>query len=85
MSKINNGGPAFPLTDWDTAAWPAGTPADFGTGITKRDFFAAHALVGIGNWTPGTSTALHDVDAIRRARAEWAYAQADAMLVSRGC
>lgn len=64
-----------------------------GQGMSLRDYFAIEALKGIGDWTPwpqGVSSLqqgdpridLRTVEA-QRARAAWAYSQADAMLAER--
>ncbi len=54
---------------------------------TLRDAFASHALTGIGTWMPsygpvGREWDLSSKEALA-ARAEWAYAQADAMMAAR--
>ena len=78
MSKINDGGPAFPLKE------PVSSDA---AGMTLRDWFAGQALAGVGDWTPpgedGSPPDWTNMEAIRRRKAEWAYAQADAMLAAR--
>lgn len=51
-----------------------------------RDEFALAALVGIGGWLPGPvveSGKWPEPSEVQRRRAEWAYAQADAMLEAR--
>ena len=54
--------------------------------MSLRDAFAKAAMQGMGTWTPPstseTSVWLWQPDAMK-ARAEWAYAQADAMLDGR--
>ena len=63
-------------------------------GMSMRDYFAAAALTGIGTWIPSLRPNGQTVRPIqqgaglcdkinREARAEWAYAQADAMLSER--
>jgi len=56
-------------------------------GMTLRDYIATHILAGVGTWTPllptGGSVALNNSLGLK-ARASWAYAQADAMLAARG-
>lgn len=47
-----------------------------------RDMFAAQALGGMGTWCPGQSANLSLPEGLA-ARASWAYAQADAMMVER--
>ncbi|MFN9112134.1 MAG: hypothetical protein ACK5XN_18870 [Bacteroidota bacterium] len=60
--------PAFPVRD--CAAYQC-------HGMELRDWFAGMALVGMGQWWP---TTVGDYGA----KANWAYAQADAMLAERG-
>lgn len=55
-------------------AFPDDGQADYTGGMTLRDWFAGQALVAIGTAFPDTVTAKV---------AEWAYEQADAMLVHR--
>jgi len=80
MSKIEDGGPAFPLC----------VPIEFqfaNSGMSLRDYFAGQALAGAiaadGNDTLPISSGESTNDALARdakRRAEWCYAQADAML-----
>lgn len=71
MSKINDGGPAFPDS---VAVGPAGDVYG-STGMTLRDYFAAKALSGMASqfhdgWTaPGLAKAVYEL--------------ADAMLAER--
>jgi len=64
---INTGGPAFPC--------PAGCGRD--TGMTLRDYFAAKAMQAAATNPAGADGFTFEQ------RAEWAYAQADAMLRAR--
>lgn len=71
MSKVNDGGPAFPVAETHEIA----SELPWTQGMTLRDWFAGQALVGIyadsdRQWTP-------------KLRAEIAYAAADAMLAER--
>ena len=82
MSKINDGGPAFPipLTDEQEQRWNQSPGLGSANGMTLRDYFAAKAMQGaIGaliTGAPADSTA----DA-KLAKAS--YAIADAMLTAR--
>ena len=70
MSEIDNGGPAFPHEFGATyGPWTAG--------MTLRDYFAAKAMQAAATEQKGADN-LSFTD-----RAEWAYAQADAMLEAR--
>ena len=69
MEKINNGGPAFPVSK--DVVYPELN------GMTLRDYFAGQMLVAIRLWSPNGMEMDH------QARAHWAYAQADAMLEAR--
>ena len=81
IETIKDGGPAFPLDNWDTIKWPAGTPADFGVGMTLRDWFAGQALAAvIRQCNPlgqGGGETIRDMFARR------SYEAADAMLAAR--
>jgi hypothetical protein len=46
-----------------------------------RDYFAGQALISMGGWTPQFISSL-DADEALKARAEWAYRQADAMIAA---
>ena len=83
------------MTDRDTGgpAYPACNEANMNDtmGMTLRDWLAGQALLGVGTWMPDYNTDGGRVDALKslcnphmlRVRAEWAYAQADAMLKER--
>lgn len=90
MSKHEDGGPAFPRTAEDTLRPITDVNNEVvNAGMSLRDFFAGQALVSIGAWTPLAPKApyYHAPDlksaAALKARAEWSYAQADAMLKAR--
>ncbi|SSW64347.1 hypothetical protein AVE30378_01049 [Achromobacter veterisilvae] len=77
MNKINDGGPAFPnVPEGAGSRW-----ADWDTGMTLRDYFAAKALSGLAG------RKFHKGDR-EDGYAEWAaamaYEFADAMLAARG-
>lgn len=74
MSKQNNGGPAFPVTD-DVARNADGVLTFVAPGMTLRDYFAAKAMQGM------LSDA--DFDAPAKRIAYSAYLMADAMLAAR--
>ena len=68
MSKINNGGPAFPVD----------VPGHrIEMGMTLRDYFAAKAMQG---YLTHEQAANSPEDVV----AGWAYSMADAMLRARG-
>ena len=78
MSKIDNGGPAFP------AMKPLEHWGDPNGGMTLRDWFAGQALQGIlgtnYDWfTSGTETWSRTHEA-----AAFAYSLAEAMIAARG-
>ena len=53
-------------------------------GMSLRDWFAGQALAGMGVWTPTTHVGGNlSLPTNLKARAEWAYSQADAMLRQR--
>ena len=71
MDEIEDGGPAFPVQEWNSD----GTPATLQIGMTLRDYFAAKAMQEVfgQNWTHEDFS-----DEARRA-----YKMADAMLTER--
>ena len=71
MSKINDGGPAFPHSLEDTYE-----PST--TGLSIRDYMAAKAMQGLCATLTGAGTPKWDLLAIE------AYEMADAMLAARG-
>lgn len=71
MSKINDGGPAFPFVEPDTMV-------NVAVGMTLRDYFAAKAMQGwLASFGPSDSPRYSSV-------AIMAYEIADAMLAARG-
>lgn len=80
----DDGGSAYPHTPDFSGAASLGDTIEAkrrSRGISMRDHFAEHALVGMGMWCPGPIWP--EVNEAHRLRAEWAYAQADAMLEAR--
>jgi hypothetical protein len=75
MSKIDNGGPAFPLSA-DNAINPVtnGYGQDVSSGLTKRDYFAAAALPAL--------IARHRADVPWRQVVPLALELADAMIAA---
>ncbi|RIQ51025.1 hypothetical protein [Bordetella avium] len=75
MTKINDGGPAFPFAEQDTTH-------SISPGMTLRDYFAAKALPVVAS---ASHTANSDYLNVRHydSAAEDAYAMADAMLAAR--
>ncbi|EHK65960.1 hypothetical protein [Achromobacter arsenitoxydans] len=84
MSKINDGGPAFPnVPDGAGDRW-----ADWDTGMSLRDYFAAKAMCSAMDlsparwWNEGVNPAAGTGEIQRVAKV--AYTMADAMLAARG-
>ena len=80
MSKIDDGGPAFPV--------PRDAPVD---GVTLRDWFAGQIAEGLAaaddhrRWREGGGMTLEEWRAKCNAEdAEYCYAMADAMIAARG-
>jgi hypothetical protein len=71
--KINDGGPAFPVQEFNAD----GTPATLMLGMTLRDYLAAKALQGLMS-TPDKSDFAHQDD-----MSAACYIWADAMLRAR--
>ena len=71
MSTTNNGGPAFPGTQYASGISPTG----HAEGMTLRDYFAAKAMQGM--------LADSEVVASQEQLAEASYKMADAMLRAR--
>ena len=89
-----DGGTAFPVMHTIDGNWVPDTRADR-MGMSWLDYAAIEALKGIGTWIPdypefddaglrvnNPQSKLTDPEAMR-ARAAWAYAQAQAMLTER--
>lgn len=76
MSKIDNGGPAFPKAghEWEQGQW---VPAQADDGMSLRDYFAAAALQGMLAENGGGTKNNTELAAV-------AYSVADAMLAVRG-
>jgi hypothetical protein len=87
MSKIDNGGAAYPVITWEN---PQGFAiGSMEHGLTKREAFAMAAMQGMGTWVPYVpkpNTDYSDCDlgsqAVLKARSEWAVRQADALLAA---
>jgi len=79
MSKIDDGGAAFPKSD---CIEPDMEPIRYSDGMTLRDYFAAAALQG---WLASyDSSSVHPVNNdTERDVARQAYTMADAMLAAR--
>lgn len=79
MTKINNGGPAFPVPLNPGQSYQGHAPCD---GMTLRDYFAAKAMQGLLAGCPDDPALRLEMNPKRWAFA--AYAMADAMLAARG-
>jgi len=84
MSKIDDGGPAFPLSA-DAAINPVTNVygADISSGLTKRDYFAAKAMAAMLGRNDASPSDLHEgfqtlLDFIARA----SYQAADALIAA---
>lgn len=79
MTDRKDGGPAFPHDSNEDYARKQHIPL----GMSLRDWFAGKAMQGIGTWMPPTGDSRLNSAATLKARAEWAFRQADAMLIER--
>ena len=81
--KINNGGPAFPGTQYARGISPSGHSA----GMTLRDYFAAQIAAGDAAAGEGWEVGSNSNSIIRKnaidSRARFYYEIADAMLRAR--
>ena len=86
MSKINDGGPAFPRPhSTDEHEFPC-NGYDDQQGMTLRDWFAGQALAEIYNnyWREARERDLAVPSDWRMGLAQESYAMADAMIAARG-
>lgn len=76
MSKISPDEPAFPRDHRHEGH----------NGLTSRAYIATKVIAGLGDWTPyrddGSAPDWTSMAAIRQRRAEWAVAQADALIAA---
>lgn len=80
MEKLNDGGPAFPLTDWfNTDRGPVAVTHPDHPGMSLRDYFAATAVSAFAMTHSGGAFSPRDAPYIAR----FGYAVADAMLKER--
>lgn len=81
MSKIEGTDAAFPFV-----ADPRPGCYDVAPGMNLRAYVATKVLAGLGDWTPnhddGSPPDWRSMAAIRQRRAEWAVAQADALIAA---
>lgn len=87
--KIEDGGPAFPLTIVHESDGRTGAPVkcDVFTGLTRRDWFAGQALAGLYANRDLQLATLHDYGKLNNGdfnacMARQAYEQADAMIAA---
>jgi hypothetical protein len=84
MNTKDDGGPAFPIAEWDHQTF---TPKNIAetqrllSGMSLRDYFAAKAMQGLILNSQGTQG--YDFALIQSTGAELAYEFADAMLKAR--
>jgi hypothetical protein len=87
MSKINDGGPAFPQSD--LSAYGMGPSETQNCGMTLRDWFAGQALAGLTSYADdplrlqGDETVEEARQRFWRGLANVSYVIADAMLAAR--
>jgi hypothetical protein len=75
-TPINDGGPAFPLQDWDECIQTHRTE----TGMALRDWFAGQALTGFtANPRMIDSRSTSTLEIV----SEWSFEAADAMIKAR--
>lgn len=84
MEEKNNGGPAFPVQEYNGD----GTPATLVLGMTLRDYFATHSPFGVNQALDivngvGVRNTGAKVEDIAKTLAELNYAYANAMLSER--
>lgn len=87
MTKIKDGGPAFPHTGEGTVSRRAGMnisgPVHY-PGMTMRDYFAAHCPPMPDQWFKDSAKKRNDpLWHFGEASAAWAYFYADAMMAAR--
>ena len=87
MSKIEDGGPAFPTADSEAKAnepgYPTVTVAAANQGMSLRDWFAGQAMTAI---LPAVAAGNYDLDGegvLGMQIAKHAYAMADFMITER--
>ena len=89
MTKINDGGPAFPTPPALMQMREDGTAASITySGMSLRDWFAGQALAAVADTNPNlpddpADGYWPDAATLASRRAAWAYVQADAMLAAR--
>ncbi|PZU22455.1 MAG: hypothetical protein DI589_11205 [Shinella sp.] len=82
MSKIDTGGPAFPLVTWKS---PDGMCVELShNGMTLRDYFAGQAMqVLIGQIDGGDVETAKDIAELIKTASKLSYVVAGAMIVAR--
>jgi hypothetical protein len=85
MTTESDGGPAFPQPDLSGYGMGPveGPNGEYRmNGISKLEYFAGQALIGIGTWMPIPSSGVPSLalPETQMARARWAVSQAQAML-----
>ncbi|MBY8934244.1 hypothetical protein [Pseudomonas fluorescens] len=94
MSRKDNGGPAFPVADYDHQIFQPKNEAEakrYLSGMSLRDYFAARCCAAMvstirndGDYMRLRNIAQdHDLDSVSQFFAQEAYKQADAMLAAR--
>ncbi|MBS7559957.1 hypothetical protein KHO49_16565 [Pseudomonas sp. RC4D1] len=84
--SIQDGGPAFPVADYDHMVFQPATVAETKrdlSGMSLRDHFAAKALQGLLAWPGDDSNGSYHSNSDPGHTASMAYEYADAMLAAR--
>lgn len=86
MTDKIDGGAAFPHPQHETYNHQQKRWEEVGAsgGMSLRDWFAGQALVAMGTWSPDSAAMAATHKERQKLRAEYAYAQADALLAERG-
>lgn len=83
---VGDGGPAFPVAEFDGQTFLVKTRDELKrllSGMTLRDYFAAHAPEPPQWWIDGYKSALNDLNKYGQHIAQWNFVYADEMVKER--